>query len=251
MTKKVSRTKLGRYILKNELSGGDSVQMLMSSVSDQTANSWSLQNWITNQGVWVVTSFAVEQAKKEAVAKPSENPWSKKNIPDPETRKEAVIRRLEKELQERGHAVETGGVTYIDDIYTGFSIGRELSSHWDRKNKLRISYDKPFRGTQQRPEPKAGFDIDTIVQDLINLVQYKKERKDRQEMEAACFAASKSWADEINEKFGLSIYGPVSCSGSKTDSVLVQVSINVDVRPGLAERLFEVLKDQEPKNDWF
>lgn len=243
----INRTKLGKYIKKNDLKTGDSVHDLIMSVSGATCNKWALANWITHRGVYVVESCAVDQAKSGTAAPKINHPWSPDVIANVDERKAAVNKALVDEMTKRGYRCGKNGrsettVDYLDDVYTDFSIIEEWRAGYRKSGKLRIQYrDGGLYGSrQQRPEPNKGFDIKTICNDLERYVEVSAQRSARHDQEADNMDTTRAMADAINEKLGLNKYGDVRAKGTGRLADKVLVEIKLYLNPDDAEALLSM-----------
>lgn len=253
----ISRTKLGKYIRKNNLKAGDDVHKVVMSVSDATYLKWESVGWIIHQGKYVITIYAIDQLTS-GVAEPKINrPWSREAIPDIAQREMAVRTALVEKMTGRGYKCgEQGGmnpgpsVHILNGVSTGFYIGREYTSSYVNPRsgtKLRISYGADYRShlpAQQRPEPNAGFDLQLICIELEEVVKRRisaekgrKGAKDRNE-------ASTSLADGINKRLDTK-YGSLRCEGTPSYADKVRVKVDLLCSPEDAEALLKLAKEMK------
>jgi hypothetical protein len=250
----ISRTTLGRYIKKNNLKIGDSVHEVVMSVSDATYLKWESTGWISLQGKYVVTSYAIDQLTSGAAEPKIDRPWSREAIPNIEERERAVRKALVEKMTGRGYECgvvkwknQAPSVKQLNGVSTGFTLGREYTSSYVNPRsgtKLRISYGGDWRSdvpTQQRPEPNAGFDLQLICNELEGVVKRRIDREKGRKEANDRKKASTALADEINKRLDTK-YVSLRCEGTPSHSDKVRVKVDLCLSPEDAEVLLKLAK---------
>jgi hypothetical protein len=172
----------------------------------------------------------------------------------------AVREALVAEMTRRGYKCGTIGrepnqvlsVHHLNEVSTDFHLRAEWSGGYSRsKEKLRMSYGGDYykghtQHAQQRPEPKDGFDINLICDDLEKVVVSRIKRNEQMDQDQARLKASTAIAEEINGLLGIG-YGSITCRGTSHHSDKVRVKIDLYLSPKDAEAVMRLAKEAEDK----